>query len=166
MHAISKRLRSPRRNLAPCQLHANATASYALMMRIRPIISRNVWRWNASVRQSSQARSAATSTGGKRGRPKGQQHYWSDEKLSTVPKYPLSAAMAETIHPNMEIKTPRRKKTRNESATVLPGNIHVRTQIVSPDLCGTSSPGTLMSRERVTDTLYLQMTCSNTSATH
>ncbi|KAI4618009.1 uncharacterized protein J4E87_008018 [Alternaria ethzedia] len=105
------------------------------MMRIRPIIPRNVWRGNISVRQWNQARSVATAPGGKRARSKEQHHYWTDEKLSTPAEYSLSAAMAERIHPNKEEAAPKKRRTRNEGAAIVKGGVHVRTQIVSPDLC-------------------------------
>lgn len=60
----------------------------------------------------------------------------------------MSAAMAERIHPNKEEAAPKKRRTRNEGAAIVKGGVHVRTQIVSPDLCGTSSPGTPIFAER------------------
>ena len=112
------------------------------MIRIRPSIPRKIWRANAIVRQWNQARSAATNPGGKLGRPgrpRTRDSYWNDEKLSITHKYPLSEAVADAIHPDDEVKTRRKKKTRNEHKVVVPGGVHVRAQIVNPELCGTSS---------------------------
>ncbi|EUC49682.1 hypothetical protein COCMIDRAFT_83931 [Bipolaris oryzae ATCC 44560] len=104
------------------------------MIRIRPTISRNIWRSHISLFSQGQTRFATVKHGGKRGRPKGTNSYWSEEKLETDEKYPLSFAMNELIHPSLE---PRVKKRRgaNTGPSALSGGIHVRAQIVSPDLC-------------------------------
>ena len=130
----------PAAKLVRRHFQARATTSRALMFRIHPVIPRNTWRVNTVARQWNQTRlaakaAAATPKGGRVGKEK----YWSDEKLSISHKYPLSLAVAKVIHPDKEVKT-RMKKTRNEKKAVTTGGIHVRTQIVSPDLCGTSSP--------------------------
>jgi hypothetical protein len=47
--------------------------------------------------------------------------------------------MKEVIHPELE---PKLKKKRSQIAgpSAMAGGVHVRAQIVSPDLCGMSSP--------------------------
>jgi transcription factor 1 len=105
-----------------------------LMIRIRPTIPRNAWRANAFVRQWNQTRPAGTTAGRKR-----KDEYWTAEKLSIKHQYPLSVAVADAIHPHDEVAT-KLKKTKNAGKRELIGGVHVRTQIVSPDLCGTSSP--------------------------
>ncbi|CAN9086897.1 unnamed protein product [Alternaria sp. RS040] len=104
------------------------------MFRIHPVIPRNTWRVNTVARQWNQARLAAKAAATPKVRRVSREKYWSDEKLSISHKYPLSLAVAKVIHPDNEVKT-RRKKTRNQKKAVIPGGIHVRTQIVSPDLC-------------------------------
>ncbi|CAE7210216.1 hypothetical protein PTNB73_09192 [Pyrenophora teres f. teres] len=103
------------------------------MFRTRPSIPRNSWRWSASVKPWSQIRLATIKHGGKAGRPKGAS-YWTDEKLATDDRYPLSGAMRARIHPDLE---PRLNKRRMPiaGASAKAGGVHVRAQIVSPDLC-------------------------------
>lgn len=109
------------------------------MIRIRPTISRNIWRSHISLLSQGQTRFATVKHGGKRGRPKGATGYWSEEKLATDEKYPLSFTMKELIHPSLEPKV-KRKRGANIGPSALSGGVHVRAQIVSPDLCGTSRP--------------------------
>ena len=70
----------------------------------------------------------------------GVQDHWNPETLRTTEKYPLSIQLFEKVHPETEDKRVRRgspaHKIKLKSAT----SHHARTQIVSPDLCGTSSP--------------------------
>jgi hypothetical protein len=123
--------------------HNSLAPSHALMIRIRPSLARIPWPSSASSRQWSQTRHLTTKHDGKRGRPRGQT-YWHEEKekLSTSEKYPLSQVMRDTIHPDLEPKgKARKRKTVIHGASPLSGGVHVRAQIVSPDLCGTSRPG-------------------------
>ena len=112
---------------------------HALMIRIRPTISRNIWRPNAAFLQLSQTRFATIRHGGKTGRPKGATSYWSEEKLAVDEKYPLSLTMKKVIHPSFETKVKRRRGA-NVGGSAMAGGVHVRAQIVSPDLCGMSRP--------------------------
>ena len=66
-------------------------------------------------------------------------NYWSEEKLAVDEKYPLSLAMRDVIHPSLETRVKRRRGP-NVGSSVMAGGVHVRAQIVSPDLCGTSRP--------------------------
>ncbi|CAO2656407.1 Nn.00g052100.m01.CDS01 [Neocucurbitaria sp. VM-36] len=104
------------------------------MFRIRPSISRLFRRKSASIGPLSQTRLATFKHGRSTGRQRGQKEHWTAEKLQTSDKYPLSVAMEELIHPNLEPK-----KTKKKSYSLRPGttwsSVHVRPQIVSPDLC-------------------------------
>jgi hypothetical protein len=76
-----------------------------------------------------------------RGRPAGQTRHWTDEKLAVSERYPLTAELNEHMHPSLvEKKTKLTGKARGQvnplSKTF--SNVHLRTQIVSPDLCGMS----------------------------
>ncbi|KAF1844003.1 S-adenosyl-L-methionine-dependent methyltransferase [Cucurbitaria berberidis CBS 394.84] len=102
------------------------------MFRIRSSISRITCRPSASIRRPSQTRFATNKHAGSTGRKKGQKVHWSDEKLQTSEKFPLSLALNEVIHPSLEPKIKRRPST---SSLSLSSSGHVRTQIVSPDLC-------------------------------
>lgn len=68
------------------------------------------------------------------------KEHWNKETLATTEKYPLSLSLFEKVHPHTEEPARRMAKghsrARKKSATTR----HARTQIVSPDLCGTSSP--------------------------
>jgi transcription factor 1 len=129
----------PAATLQPCG-GANVAPPPALMIRIRPSLPRILWPSSASVRQWTQTRPATYSHGGKAGRPKGAHAYWSEEKLRTSSKYPLSEVMKDTVHPNLEPKGKRRQVPAHGPSPTF-GGVHVRPQIVSPDLCGTSRPG-------------------------
>lgn len=71
----------------------------------------------------------------------GVKSHWHAETLRTTEKYPLSMQLLEKAHPETEESRVQRgtsaHKTKSKSAT----SRHARTQIVSPDLCGTSSLG-------------------------
>ncbi|RMZ70209.1 Mitochondrial transcription factor 1 [Pyrenophora seminiperda CCB06] len=97
------------------------------------MLSRNSWRWSASVTPRSQLRFATIKHGGKAGRPKGAG-YWTDEKLATDGRYPLSQTMKATIHPDLEQKITKRR-TPIAGASAKSGGVYVRAQLVSPDLC-------------------------------
>ncbi|USP73337.1 uncharacterized protein yc1106_00611 [Curvularia clavata] len=102
------------------------------MIRIRPTISRNIWRPNAAFLQLSQTRFATIRHGGKTGRPKGATSYWSEEKLAVDEKYPLSLTMKKVIHPSFETKVKRRRGA-NVGGSAMAGGVHVRAQITGAD---------------------------------
>ncbi|KAF2470458.1 S-adenosyl-L-methionine-dependent methyltransferase [Lindgomyces ingoldianus] len=87
--------------------------SSTLPFRIRPITSR--YRNNVFI----QSRSAATS-----GAKKRDTAHWTPEKLRVNPKYPLAQDLYETTRPAYYVRT----NTRGYA-------VHMRSQIVSPDLC-------------------------------
>ncbi|KAF2129871.1 hypothetical protein P153DRAFT_225878 [Dothidotthia symphoricarpi CBS 119687] len=112
------------------------------MYRARPSIPRIAFRTRRPGECWTQVRCAASSRDSK-GR-KGQTPHWTAEKLETSEEFPLTQALSKTIHPALEPT----KKPRKQGAPVhlhrIPVGINVRTQIVSPRLCGTSSPGATM----------------------
>lgn len=109
------------------------------MIRIRPTISRSTWRSSAALLQPSQARFASIKHGGKGGRSRSAPNYWNEEKLAVDEKYPLSLTMQQVIHPSLETRVKRRRGA-NVGASANAGGVHVRAQIVSPELCGTLRP--------------------------
>lgn len=106
------------------------------MFRIRPPLSRlnkqptkfsSVWSPNLSIRARI-------------GTKAGLLNHWKEEKLVTTEKYPLSLELFDKMHPNTEEPVARRAagNARFNKKTIT--TRHVRTQLVSPDLCGTLSP--------------------------
>jgi hypothetical protein len=144
---------------------ANLFLPHALMIRIRPSLPHILRPPSALVGQWIQARSATYKHGGQVGRPRGAQSYWSEEKLATNEEYPLSAVMRDTIHPQLEPRGKSRKRPVHGKAALTFGGVHVRAQIVSPDLCGTSRPRVKKLVWNRTDIRWLQTMCSNTTAT-
>jgi hypothetical protein len=80
----------------------------------------------------------------KLGTRSGVTSHWTAETLRTTEKYPLSLKLLEKANPNSEEARERVSrpvyKVKRKTATVR----HARTQIVSPDLCGTSSLGRVL----------------------
>jgi hypothetical protein len=100
------------------------------MFRIRPCVTNRNPRYSSLFRPLCQARCYAGP-----GRPKGTQDNWAGEKLAINKDFPLTVALNERIHPTM-----LPKKTRNYAEKArgkMMSSVHVRTQIVSPGLCGT-----------------------------
>lgn len=58
--------------------------------------------------------------------------HWTPEKLSLSDQYPLSAELNKVMNPVVEVA---RKRSVNRPKA----GVHLRNQIVSPDLCGMSS---------------------------
>ncbi|KAF1946417.1 S-adenosyl-L-methionine-dependent methyltransferase [Clathrospora elynae] len=98
------------------------------MFRIHPSTRRIFRRPSTLIRQWSQTRNASS----ERGRQKTTPTHWTDEKLKTHSEYPLSAAMSKLIHPKHTSLEP---KSYIANPSVRTAGVHVRTQIVSPDLC-------------------------------
>jgi hypothetical protein len=78
----------------------------------------------------------------------GSTVHWNAERLAVDHRYPLSAELNEVMHPNMWQRKARPGVTSNKRATKKQPNkgagasaVHVRNQIVSPDLCGMLYPG-------------------------
>ena len=59
------------------------------------------------------------------------------EKLALDEKYPLTSALHDKIHPTQQAKVLKSGKKSGASATYEAPGVFVRTQIVSPQLCGT-----------------------------
>jgi hypothetical protein len=112
---------------------------HVLMIRTRPSIPRIAW---PSVRHKAQTRcvSAAAADAPARRRTKGALTHWQGDKLDTTEKYPLSVALSKVIHPSILPKETKGTRKVVRGKTVSSSGVHVRTQIVSPDLCGMSSP--------------------------
>ncbi|KAH7401412.1 hypothetical protein BKA66DRAFT_565054 [Pyrenochaeta sp. MPI-SDFR-AT-0127] len=104
------------------------------MICIRPSLSRIICRSSALVSPWTQVRFATIVHGRNVGRQKGSKDHWTAERLQTNEKYPLTSALNEAIHPSLEPKKAARKRSLTSASSTWSG-VHVRTQIVSPDLC-------------------------------
>jgi transcription factor 1 len=104
------------------------------MFRTRPSIPQSQWSWSARPWLQSRCASRVA------GRPKNLKVHFTPEKLVTSDRYPLTHELNETMHPSMLQKTKKHKagpgKVVLGSAAKSTANVHVRSQIVSPDLCG------------------------------
>lgn len=100
------------------------------MFRIRPSISRVLPQTRPEIRSRPQVRLASSS------RPKKGREIWTNERLQVDGKYPLATAVRDAIHPSLEVRKKARKGILSSTQSV--HGVHLRTQIVSPDLCGTS----------------------------
>lgn len=104
------------------------------MFCIRPSILRVAARSCGTGRRWASSRGVTIEHDKTRGRPKGVASHWTSEKLATSDEYPLTTALNNVMHPSMH-----EKKTKNRSAKLTAktySGVHLRTQIVSPDLCG------------------------------
>jgi hypothetical protein len=122
------------------------------MFRTHRITCRLGDQSTAIIRPWTQVRYAA---GRQAGRRAGVNSHWTPEKLALSNRYPLSTEMSQLIHPTLLQEA--QKKSKGKSPKQLPrqrvvgvsatlktaSNVHVRSQIVSPDLCGMSSPRVL-----------------------
>lgn len=108
------------------------------MFRIRPSISRILPRPCPGLPSRTQVR-LATSSRGQRSTRKVRKEQWTQERLQVDEKYPLAAAVREATQLSQE--TRKRPVAGEISSTQSVHGVHLRTQIVSPDLCGTSTSG-------------------------
>jgi hypothetical protein len=113
------------------------------MFRLRPLPLRSTYRSSGTYRPWTQPRCAHSL-----GRPKGQMGgHWTAEKLATSDEYPLSGALTTVTHPRL---MPPKKKVRNARSSksafgpATRSAVTVRTQIVSPGLCGMLFLGKLL----------------------
>jgi hypothetical protein len=71
------------------------------------------------------------------GRPAGLLSHWTPEKLAVDDRFPLTAELYQHMHPSKVEKKTRQvgdvSKIKNAKSF---SNVYVRSQIVSPDLCG------------------------------
>jgi hypothetical protein len=109
------------------------------MFRARPSIPRLFSRWSGTTRLCLQARCYATKPRGQ-GRPKNLKDHFTPEKLATSDQYPLTHELVKVMHPSMLEHVKKKKagpgqKLLGRVATTT-ASTHVRSQIVSPDLCG------------------------------
>jgi hypothetical protein len=106
------------------------------MFRTRPSIPQLFPGRGGTARPWHQFRCASRGLG----RPKNMKVHFTPEKLVTSDRYPLTHELNETMHPSMLQKTRKQKagpgKVALGSAAKSIANVHVRSQIVSPDLCG------------------------------
>ncbi|KAH9862231.1 hypothetical protein IAQ61_010434 [Plenodomus lingam] len=102
------------------------------MIRIHQSISRVLGQQSARVVNFAQRRSATTNHSRGAGRKSGAWSNWPSEKLQINDQYPLTKALSAVIHPSKEVGTSRPETVsykRRDNA------VHVRSQIVSPNLC-------------------------------
>jgi hypothetical protein len=72
------------------------------------------------------------------GRPTGIIDHWTPEKLAVDDRFPLTAALHQHMHPSKLEKKSRGQfgdASKHKAAKSF-SNVYVRSQIVSPDLCG------------------------------
>jgi hypothetical protein len=107
------------------------------MFRIRPPLPRLASRLSVADRPWTQSRCASV------GRPVGSKDHWTPEKLATRDEYPLTVALSQVMHPSMATKKTRRNSSSPTGSSKTHSAVHVRTQIVSPGLCGMWFPARL-----------------------
>jgi hypothetical protein len=69
------------------------------------------------------------------GRQKGSKHHWTPEKLATSDTYPLTHLLNERMHPSNAPKKEKKMRSAPGTSKTLSA-VNLRTQIVSPRLCG------------------------------
>jgi hypothetical protein len=106
------------------------------MFRTRASTPRLISRPTSSIRPWIQVRHVARR---ERGRPVGVANHWTPEKLAVDDRFPLTAELNQHMHPTM---VERKIRGQHGNVTTLTksaksfSSVHVRSQIVSPDLCG------------------------------
>ncbi len=73
------------------------------------------------------------------GRPKGSKNENWPEKLQSDKRYPLTVALNNAIQPVVVAPFSPKSKEGSERTATRGQTSHVRTQIVSPELCGMST---------------------------
>ena len=91
---------------------------------MRPLYRRSTCRSSITKAPWTQLRGAAFS--------RRWADHWTEEKLSTSHEYPLAGALSKVMHPKLAKKLPKEKGKMSKTSSAG----HVRTQIVSPGLCG------------------------------
>jgi hypothetical protein len=104
------------------------------MFRARASTPRLITRPTSIIRPWIQLRYAARRD---LGRPAGLLNHWTPEKLAVDGRFPLTAELYQHMHPSKVEKKIRQhgdvSKTKNVKSF---SSVYVRSQIVSPDLCG------------------------------
>ncbi|KAI8939411.1 hypothetical protein NX059_003193 [Plenodomus lindquistii] len=100
---------------------------------MRTSISRVFGRTSALVVDHGQTRCASFQQTRQVGRKKGAIGIWSKERLQTDDQFPLSKTLSAAINPLKEARVPK-PAGRKQGIPDTPA-MHVRSQIVSPDLC-------------------------------
>lgn len=114
-------------------------SSPALMIRIRPASSRvSSLSPTILIRPTIHVRHIAAKSRIKKDKNGRTIPHWTPEKLQTSPEYPLSSALDSILRPRQEPVKQSRKRKGSGPGGIFEVNdsVYVRTQIVSPRLCG------------------------------
>jgi hypothetical protein len=123
------------------------------MFRARQSIPRLSSRCSGTPRLCLQAARCYVTKSREVGRPKNLREHFSPDKLATSDQYPLTHELIKTMHPSMleQVKKkkagPGQKLLGRVSKSV--AHTYVRSQIVSPDLCGMLCLGSAYCRTSV-----------------
>lgn len=134
-HGLPRRTFNDEDKTIQCQV-----SPYTFMFRVRQTVTHISCPSNSIRTSWVQVRNATVKHGRPPGRAKGTTKHWSEEKLQTKTDYPLTSALSDLIRPELS-RGMKLKKVRGTSSMgeQKGSGVHVRTQIVSSRLCGTST---------------------------